>query len=340
MGKAHSKSMTADAEYIMDLALGYQMSHALFAALHLNIFSILESGPKNASEIAKAAESDEESLRRLTSTLVAMNLLEKRHDVLFNSAGASTYLVKGKKSYLGNAVHHLSNLCDFWNGLDTQVKSGKAKEPDKEHLKNYRHRLHDYLAAMGDFAQLKAGAIADAISIENFSNMLDLGGGPGTYSLAFSDRNPDLHCTIVDLEPNLVYAKNTINQAEAQNRISISACNILEDKIPGSGYDLIFISNLIHIYNKEDVKNILEKAWSVTGFTGTIVIHDYLLDDSEHNMLHPSLFDLTMLVGTPAGRCYTSLEVKELLTALGAQNSRMVSVSLGSSLVIGEKQKI
>jgi ubiquinone/menaquinone biosynthesis C-methylase UbiE len=340
MGKAHSKSMTADAEYIMDLALGYQMSHALFAALHLNIFSILESGPKNASEIAKAAQSDEESLGRLANTLVAMNLLEKREDVLLNTAGASTYLVKGKKSYLGNAVHHLSNLCDFWNGLDAQVKSGKAKAPDKEHLKNYQHRLHDYLAAMGDFAQLKAGAIADAISIENYGNMLDLGGGPGSYSVVFSDRNPDLHCTIVDLEPNLVYAKKTIKQTEAQSRISLSACNILEDEIPGSGYDLIFISNLIHIYSKEDVKIILKKAWSVTGIPGTIVIHDYLLDGSEHNMLHPSLFDLTMLVGTPAGRCYTSLEVKELLTVLGAQNSRLVTLSLGSSLVIGEKQKV
>ncbi len=190
MEKIVSKSMTADAEHIMDLALGYQMSHALFAALQLNIFNILDSGPKNASEIAKAAESDEESLRRLTRALLAMNLLEKRADLLLNTACASTYLVKGKKSYLGNAVHHLSNLCDFWNGLDTQVKNGKAKTPDQEHLKNYQHRLHDYLAAMGDFAQLKAGAIADAISIENYRKMLDLGGGPGTYSVAFSDRNP------------------------------------------------------------------------------------------------------------------------------------------------------
>jgi len=88
--------MTADAEYIMDLALGYQMSHALFAALHLNIFNILERGAKNVPEIAKEAESDQESLRRLTSTLVAMNLLEKRDDLLFNSAAASTYLVKAK----------------------------------------------------------------------------------------------------------------------------------------------------------------------------------------------------------------------------------------------------
>ncbi len=85
MEKAHSKSMTADAEYIMDLALGYQMSHALFAALHLNIFNILESGAKNVPEIAKEAESDQESLERLTRALVAMNLLEKRGDVTLKS---------------------------------------------------------------------------------------------------------------------------------------------------------------------------------------------------------------------------------------------------------------
>jgi len=47
----HTKSVNNDAEYIVSLALGYQASQILSAAINLDIFTILESGAKNISEI-------------------------------------------------------------------------------------------------------------------------------------------------------------------------------------------------------------------------------------------------------------------------------------------------
>lgn len=321
----------------MNLALGYQISQVLFTAINLNIFTILDGGPKDISEIAKAVESDEGSSKRLVNTLVALNLLEKRNGMFSNAKSASRCLVKGKKLYLGNTIHHNSNLWDFWRGLDGQVKSGKGRGPYEEYLRDFSHRLEDYLAAMDDFAELKADTIANAISINNYKKMLDLGCGLGTYAEAFAARNQKLYCTIVDLEPNLVYTRKLINKSRYRERIRVSACQILEDELPGSGYDLIFISNLIHIYDKMDVKQIMEKAWNAASITGKIIIHDYILNRSEHGPLYASLFDLNMLVGTPNGKCYTILEIEDLLKSLGAKNIRQIPVSLGSSLVIGEK---
>jgi len=338
MIKNNPASMGVEEEYILNLALGYQISQVLFAAVNLNIFTILDSRAKSISEIAKEVESDEGSLKRLTNTLVALNLLEKKNGMYLNAEIASQYLVKGKKHYLGNTIHHCSNLWDFWGGLERQVNSGRGRDPDGEYLKNFSHRLKDYLAAMNDFAALKAEAIANAISINECKKMLDLGCGPGTYAIAFTAQNPELYCTIVDLEPNLVYTRRLITRSRYRKRISIAACQILEDELPGSGYDLIFISNLIHIYGETDVKKIMRKAWSAAATPGKIIIHDYILNKSEYGPLYASLFDLTMLVGTPHGKCYTILEIKDLLKSLGAKNIRQKSVSLGSSLVIGEKR--
>lgn len=337
MKKNHLASINSDEEYIMNLALGYQVAQILFAAINMEIFTILEGGAKNVPEIAQQVEADEQFLCRFLNALVALNLLEEVNGKFLNTKSVSQHLVKGKRSYLGNAIHHSSNLWDFWGGLDTQIKSGHGMNPDEEKLKNYPHRIKDYLAAMNDFAELKAATIADTISIDNYKKMLDVGCGPGTYAIDFAARNPKIHCTIVDLEPNLVYTRETVNKSGYRDRINVLACQILEDELPGSGYDLIFISNIIHIYGEREVKTIMRKAWNAADNPGTIVIHDYLLSESGFGPLPASLFDLTMLLGTQNGKCYTMLEIKELLESLGAKHIRQIPISLGSSLVIGEK---
>jgi hypothetical protein len=45
-----------------------------------------------------------------------------------------------------------------------------------------------------------------------------------------------------------------------------------------------------------------------------------------------------MLVGTPRGRCYSLEEVRALFMARGARKIRQISIDLGSSLVVGEKE--
>lgn len=330
--------INTDAEYIINLALGYQISQVLFAAIDMNIFTILESGPRKIEEIAEAVGSDKQSLRRLVNALVALNLLETKDGMFLNSNISSQYLVKGNKGYLGNAIHHDASLWDFWEGMEKQIKSGKGKQPDDEYLGEFPHRLKDYLSAMNDFAELKSDMIADAISINKYRKMLDVGCGPGTYAINFVERNPLLDCTIIDLKPNLAYAREVISKSGYQDRISVLPCQILEDEIPGDGYDLIFISNLIHIYGEIEVRKIVEKIWNKAAISGEIIIHDYILDEDGHGPLGASLFDINMFVGTPNGKCYTALEIKELLKELGAKNVRQIPVGLGSSLVIGEKK--
>jgi SAM-dependent methyltransferase len=325
-------------EHIINLALGYQLSQVLFAALHMDIFNLLDRGEMNSTALTSALQSDGNSVRRLLNVLVDIGLLEYRNKSYRNTPLASRYLVKGKSAYLGNFVKHASNLWHVWDGLENQVKTGCGKEPGEDYLNAFPERLKDYLGAMQDCAASKAQIIADVLSIGKFREMLDIGCGPGTYAIAFAERNPDLTATLIDLEPNLVYAREHISNSSARERISTCTCQVLEDAMPGGGYDLVFISNLIHIYSVEEVRQIVAKAWDVLAPSGTLVIHDYILSDQGQGGCMASLFDLTMLVGTPRGRCYSLDEVKTLFMTLGAHTIRQINVDLGSSLVVGEKE--
>ena len=321
-------------EHIINLALGYQMSKVLFTAVSLDIFTLLDKGPQDSAGFAKMLKIDEVVFNRFVAVLIDLQLVEEKNTLLYNTSISSQHLVKGKKGYLGNIIHHYDNLWEFWQDLDKQIRKGRPNSPGDDYLNDFPHRLEDYLSSMNDAAELKATAIADAIGIQDFSKMLDIGCGPGRYAIAFGKWNPNLHATLIDLEPNIEYAQKSIFHAKLQNRLKGFSCQIFDEDIPGSGYDLIFISNLIHIYNSNEVENVLTKAWNVLSSPGRLVIHDYIFDNQTNDPHLTSLFDLTMFLGTPGGKCYSRSDLTEMLNNLGARNQRFIPLSLGTSLLV------
>ena len=330
--------MCKDAAYIARLALGYQISQVLFAALSLRLFTLLEEGAGDLGDIAERSGADGPSLKRLLRVLLDLKLVEQRNDVYCNTEAASCYLVEGGKGYWGKTIHHASNLWWFWEGLDQHILSGKGKTPGPAYLEDYPHRLRDYLAAMDEGAEAKAASIAEAIGIHKFRRMLDMGCGPGTYALTFTGMNPDLLVTLLDLEPSLDFLRDRLRASRSRKRITCHVCQVAADAIPGEGYDLVFISNLIHLYGEKEVELIVEKAWNALACPGELVIHDYLLEAGGEHALYASLFNLTMLVGTPCGKCYSVGEVVTMLQRLGVAGLREVPLELGTSLIVARKE--
>jgi SAM-dependent methyltransferase len=329
--------MSEDREYITGLALGYQVSQVLFAALNLRLFTLLEEGTGHPQELAARAHADGPALNRLLVALVDLKLVVRQDGSYRNTALASRYLVEGGREFWGNTVHHASNLWYFWDGLDRHIIIGKGKEMPRSFLDDYPHRLNDYLAAMDEGASAKAAAIARAIGIQQFRRMLDVGCGPGGYARAFCEMNPDLSVTLLDLEPSLAAARQRVQDRGLEGRIASHVCQVLEDPIPGDGYDLVFLSNLIHAYGEREVELIVEKAWRALAAPGELVIHDYLFDAGCGPPLHASLFNLTMLVGTPRGRCYSAEEMTGMLNRLHAAEVKTVPIGLGTSLIVAKK---
>ena len=311
------------------------ISACLFAAVSLDIFTLLDQGPQDSAGIAKLLQVEETVLKRFAVVLIDLKLLEEKNNLFYNTSISSQHLVKGKKGYLGNIIHHSSNLCEFWQDLDNQICNGRPNLPGNDYLNDFPHRLDDYLSAMNDTAELKAAAIAEVLGIQDFRKMLDIGCGPARYAILFSQWNPNLDVTLIDLEPNIEYARKQVMYSNLQKQIKTATCQVLEEDIPGSGYDLIFISNLIHIYDRGEVENILTKAWSVLNSPGSMVIHDYIIDENTvNNPLFASLFDLTMFLGTPRGKCYTREDLTDMLNYLGARNQRFTPLTLGTSLLV------
>lgn len=323
--------------FVARLALGYQVSQVLFAAHNLRLFTLLEEAAGDVTDLALRSGAHAPSLERLLRVLLDLKLVEKREGIYYNTEPASCCLAEGGNGFWGSTLHHAGNLWWFWEDLDQRIVSGRGREPDAGHLQEYPHRLGDYLAAMDEAAQAKTDAIAGAIGIHRFRHMLDMGCGPGTYALAFAGMNPGLLVTALDLQPSLDVLEKRLRTSSLRERITTHVCEVVADAIPGAGYDLVFISQLIHLYAEDEVEIILRKAWNALASPGELVIHDYLLGEEGDDALYASLFDLTMLVGTPRGRCYSRAELAAMLGRLQPAQLRQVPLEMGTALVVAGK---
>jgi len=108
-----------------------------------------------------------------------------------------------------------------------------------------------FTLAMQSIAVEMADTISNALEIEKYNSMLDLGGGPATYSIAFARKNEKLKVTLLDIPQVIKIAKKIVDKNKLTERFTFIEGDFFEVEC-GKGYDLIYISNIIHQYSPDE----------------------------------------------------------------------------------------
>ena len=69
-------------------------------------------------------------------------------------------------------------------------------------------------------------------------------------------------------------------------------------------------------------RRMVANAVSVLAPGGMVLIHDFILRDSEDAPLFPTLFSLNMLLGTESGRAYSEGQISDMLSRAGVKTIR------------------
>jgi SAM-dependent methyltransferase len=157
---------------------------------------------------------------------------------------------------------------------------------------------------MFNLAMQLAPRIVPNIDLAGRRRLLDLGGGPGTYAMAFLSENPRLRATVCDRPAALDVAKEIASTHKAGARLSYLPLDVMGEDIPGA-YDVIWYSNVLHIYSPEDNQALLRRALASLNPGGRLLIQDAFLHD--RNGLFPEeaiLFAVSMLLLTERGNTY------------------------------------
>ncbi|MDP3296224.1 MAG: methyltransferase [Thermodesulfovibrionia bacterium] len=276
---------------------GFQGARVLLTANNYRVFDYLKK-QKAAAGLAKDIGADKRATEILLDALTGLGLLKKQKAQYKNSSLASQFLVSGSPYYQGDIIRHADTLWQNWSGLDNVVKTGKP------HHVSHDHRA--FILGMHNLAVLKADKVLKAVGLKGVKEALDLGGGPGTYTIEMAKKG--ISVTIFDTPETIEIAKEVIKKSGVKN-INFLQGDFLADDF-GRDYDLIFISQILHAYSEDDNIMVLKKCRNALNKNGRIVIQEFFIDKDRTHPVQAALFSINMLANTSGGRCYSPEEVK------------------------------
>ena len=170
--------------------------------------------------------------------------------------------------------------------------------------------------------------------------MLDIGGGPGTWSIAFLRAVPEARVTLFDLPEVVSIAEQNFAEAGLSDRVTLTAGDYYTDSLP-EGADLAWLGAICHQNSRKQNRDLFARVHAALSDDGVIVIRDVIMDPSHTSPASGALFAVNMLVATEAGGTYTFDEYREDLNAAGFDEVTLVHRDefMNSLIRAGKAQK-
>jgi hypothetical protein len=311
-------------------------------AVDLAVFDFLVE-PRSAVETAAWLKANPRATGIFLNGLAALGLVEKGLDYFKNGELASRYLVRGSENYRGAIVKHIEHTWDRgWNDLKETVLVGHLPAVEAEKWVDARPERDEasvraFIWGMHAIARDLAPKVAAKLDFTGVRRLLDLGGGPATYAITFAQANPELKATVFDLPMPIEIARENIANHGLTDRVDTLAGNFLQDDI-GTGYDFIWISQILHSHDEEQSKFIIAKAVAALNPGGTLAIQDFYLNPDGFSPTGAAMFGVHMLAVTPQGRAYTFGEVAEWMQEAGLAAPEFTQSGMDASILVAKKK--
>ena len=102
-------------------------------------------------------------------------------------------------------------------------------------------------------------AVVPMLRLNGSRRLLDVGGGPGTYSVLIAQANPGIQCTVLDLPPVVRIAEELIAEQGYSDRVQTLAGDYHSTQFP-CGLDVVNFFGMLHLETPDSIVSLLRKA--------------------------------------------------------------------------------
>lgn len=327
----------SDVREITRIAYGFKASKALFVGVELDLFSRLAESGKSLSSLAAETGVAENRLETLLTALTSLGLLVRTDGRYHNAPACEDYLVRGKPAYFGDYFSLQTDQFIFpaFNDLAALIKG----EATRSMWRDYDTLMQDEETADRFSRGQHAGSLGPAvvlskqIDISDRTSMLDVAGGSGAFTIMLCKRNPELSATIFDFPTALDTARRFIADAGLDGRVAFAAGNAITGEWP-QGHDTVLMSYLFSALPKDALPVLLQKAYAALPAGGSLIIHDFMVEDDKTGPRDGALWFLTCMFNSPEGGVLTPERLLELSGNAGFENAEVRDLIPGLTKVL------
>lgn len=154
--------------------------------------------------------------------------------------------------------------------------------------------------------------------------MIDVGGGPGTYSSLFAQRYGQLQAKVLDLPGVLAIAEEIIESLGVANRVTTQPLDYMCDEFP-AGNDVVLISGVFHRETEDTCRGFIRRAYQALDPGGMLIVSDVFSDAGGQSPLFATLFGLNMMLTSEDGQVHADAAVADWMERTGFSSIDMVS---------------
>lgn len=302
---------------IVDMASAFYESCVLFAASDLGIFrKLADLGEADLGTIIAACGLDGRGGRILLDACVALGLLDKREGRYRNSPEAALFLVPGSPADLSGAIRYNRDVYGAWGRLKEMAVSGKPVEKPETHLGEDEERTRTFVLAMHSRALGIGRAVVPLLDLVKIRKVLDVGGGPGTYSVLIAQAHPGIACTVIDLPVVVKTAADLIAQAGLAGRVKTLAGDYHTARFPDANEAVLFFG-VLHQEKDEAIRDLLRRAYEAMAPGGLIYVLDMMTDPDRAKPKFSALFSVNMALTTDNGWVFSEEDLERWLSEAG-----------------------
>ena len=304
-------------------------ANILIAALEFRVFTHLGKRSLTSWALAKKSKIHPEGAEALLNALVSLGALRKSENTFANTSESFRHFCEHSPQYKLGTVFLRKENRDEWSHLIDIIKNGRNISEDDDDDPEFRV---PFTYAMHERSKKFSKALAQFITRKPVGKLVDLGGGPGSYSAEILKNDKSARAVLIDRAASLKVAKKILKNSAVIERFDFVPGDLFKVSL-GNETNTVLYSNILHIYNKSENLRLFKKIYKSLKPEGRFILVDLFLKNNRTEPPDAALFSLTMLLFTATGRTYTFEETEKLLKKNGFGKFTRFELGQGSSVI-------
>jgi ubiquinone/menaquinone biosynthesis C-methylase UbiE len=304
-------------------------ANILIAALEFRVFTHLGKRRLTSRAFAQKRRIHPEGAEALLNALVSLGALKKSGNTFANTAETFRHFCEHSPQYKIGTVFLRKENRDEWSHLLDIIKNGRNPSGNDDDDPEFRE---PFTYAMHERSRNFSKPLAQFITRKPVGILVDIGGGPGSYSAEILKQDKSARAVLIDRSASLKIAKKILKNSAVIERFDFVSGDLFKVSF-GNETDTVLYSNILHIYNESENLRLFEKIYKSLKPGGRFILVDLFLKNNRTEPQDAALFSLTMLLFTATGRTYTFEETKKLLKKSGFGKFTHCELGQGCSVI-------